>query len=460
MKAAVLGAAALAALWYGELLTGAPLDPQAPVGQSGTAAGYSAIARLPSINQSPPTLALQPTPEPIPRGQENQEPGITLDEISQVALAQSPRIREAETQAAAARGHALQAGLYPNPTLGQGSPQMAGNQSQYNAFVMQDVVTKGKIQLNAAAAQRAAEEAELAWVRARFNVLTTIRQRFYSALAAQQRVEVLEGMVNIARSATQVGKQLLKNDLGTQGDVLLLEIELSKAEAELTNAVTLSETSKRQLAVATGLIDMPIVRVRGDLRQPLPDYELIAVQQGVISRNALARSAQIEITRSQLVLRRQEVQPFPNLSLMGGYQNQLPGANAPQNQAMYQVEMVVPLFDRNQGNIRAAQAGVGTAMAQLNRVQTELVEATVAALGRYLTARQLADRYAQEILPGATRVQSIFARLYGEGHIDFLRYLAAQRALLDANLSYVNSQEARWTAAAEIAGLLQSEQFP
>jgi outer membrane protein TolC len=57
-------------------------------------------------------------------------------------------------------------------------------------------------------------------------------------------------------------------------------------------------------------------------------------------------------------------------------------------------------------------------------------------------------------------VQSLTKDLHRRGEVDFLRYLAAQRALLDASLAYINAQESRWLAAAEVAGLLQSETFP
>jgi cobalt-zinc-cadmium efflux system outer membrane protein len=187
---------------------------------------------------------------------------------------------------------------------------------------------------------------------------------------------------------------------------------------------------------------------------------VLAVQQGVIESNALVGRAQVGIARSQFVLRRAEVEPFPNFNVMGGYQNQQPGALAPESQGMYQIQMVVPLWNMNRGNIWAAQAEVGAAVAQLTQVQNELANVAAAALGRYLVARQLTERYEKEILPNAKELQSISSRLYQEGQIEFLRYLASQRALLDANLTYIDAQEARWTAAAEVAGLLQSEQFP
>lgn len=438
-----------------------------------------ALVRLPDTKKAAPTsrrrfegvqvsAATQPQyltrvtqpPESIPPGTGDLPPATSLDELTAIALANSPQIREAVNQAAAARARALQASLYPNPIFGTASPQLAGNQSQYNAYVIQDVVTRNKIGLDTAAAGRRAREAELAAVRARFDVLTVVRQRFYTALVAERKVTVLNSMVTIARTSLDISERLLKAEAGTRGDVLLLQIEFSRADAELKNANTLATTTKRQLAAAVGLMDMPIARVEGDLRHPLPDYDLVALQQGVIARNANAQSAEVEISRTQFVLRRAVVEPFPNVNMMGGYQNQGPGAMAPESQGLYQVQMIVPLWNRNQGNIRAAQSNVSAAVAQLNRVEMELANDSAEALGRYITARQLVERFERIVLPSAIELQDISEQLYRQGQIEFLHYLNSQRALLDANLDYLSAQSAQWSAAAEVAGLLQSERFP
>ena len=239
----------------------------------------SALVRLPDTKKAAPPIrrrfegvqvsaATQPQyltrvtqpPEPISPGGSDLPPATTLDELTAVALANSPQIREAENQAAAARARALQASLYPNPIFGTASPQLAGNQSQYNAYVIQDVVTRNKIGLDTAAACRMAREAELAAVRARFDVLTMVRQRFYIALVAERRVTVLNNMVAIARTSLDISERLLKAEVGTRGDVLLLQAGFSRADAELKNAYTLAATTTRQLAAAVGLMDMPIAR--------------------------------------------------------------------------------------------------------------------------------------------------------------------------------------------------------
>ena len=431
-------------------------------------AGQSQIRLLPPKETSPPAplpRALSPGPRnradqgPEARAEraEDVSPGVTLDELIAVAMGNNPAIRESLTQAAAARAKAYQASLYPNPVLATGAPQLTGGQSQYNIFASQDIVTKGKLRLDTAAASGTAREAEFSAVRTRFEVLTTVRQRFYTTLAAQRRADVLHELLEIARKSKDVGDRLLKGGVGTRTDVLLLDIELDRSVVSLQNADTMVDANRRQLIAALGVPNLAVSRLAGDLEAKTPAYDMIAVEQGVVSRNALARSAEVEIGRSQILLERARVEPFPNVNFLGGFQYQV---NEPHQQGLYQVTMTVPLWNRNQGNIRAAEQSVGTAMAQLGRVRNDLSNQTAAAIGRYLSAQQSVDRYEQQILPKAQETQRITQNLYGEGELDFLRLLQAQRTLIEANLGYINAQEARWTAAAEVAGLLESEQFP
>ena len=55
--------------------------------------------------------------------------------------------------------------------------------------------------------------------------------------------------------------------------------------------------------------------------------------------------------------------------------------------------MVIPLWNRNRGNIRAAQADVGASVAGSVGSETSWPTGSATALGQYLTARQLVERY-------------------------------------------------------------------
>ena len=62
--------------------------------------------------------------------------------------------------------------------------------------------------------------------------------------------------------------------------------------------------------------------------------------------------------------------------------------------------------------------------------------------------------------PKAQETVRVTQLLYSEGELTFLRLLEAQRILTETELSYVQSQGTRWASAAEIANLLQLEDFP
>lgn len=387
-------------------------------------------------------------------------PGIwTLDQLTELAMSRNPAIREAWAGIRSARGAAVQAGLYPNPLVNTSSPQLAGGDSQWNAFLSQEFVTKGKLRLSRSAAMRAVQQAELQYVRRRFDVLTSVRSQFYTAAIAQQRVEVLKNLVVIASASRDSADKLERAGEGTRTDTLLLRIEQDRSQISLENGETLLAAAFQQLAAAVGEAELSITGLRADLTTPLPDYEYEALRQGVVSQNALAQVAQLEVSRSRILLQRAIVEPFPNVIGMGGYQRQV-GDGPTLNQGLFQVTMPMPLWNRNQGNIASAQANITAAVGQYGRVQNELSFRAAQALADYRAAGQRVERYEKEILPRANELLKISQQGYAAGQFDFLRLLQAQRVLLETNLTYVNAQETRWQAAAQIAGLLQTEQFP
>jgi len=384
--------------------------------------------------------------------------GTTLGELTFVAQTTNPALREASARVGAAQGNAVQVGLPPNPTLYTSSPQWAGSISQYNVFVGQDFITAGKLKLNRAAAYRAVEQAQLDFTRTRFEVLTNVRRQFYITAAAQRRTEVLRQLVQLAGRSRDVGKKLLDAGESNIADATLLDIELDKAEMAFRNSQATLAAARKQLAAVVGVPEMEIGELSFDLGVPLPEYEYEAVRLGVVDRNALAASAAVEIQRMQLQLRRAIVEPRPNFNIQAGYQYSM---EDPLNDQGYgQFSMAVPLWNRNQGGIRAAQAETVRAAAGLQRVENELSQQTAAALGSYLAATERTAIYEQKILPKAREVFKINGSLFEQGQTDFLRLLQTQRTLIEADLGYVDAQETRWTSAATIAGLLQLEQFP
>ena len=92
---------------------------------------------------------------------------MSLADLQQLALRMSPQIRQAHLDIESARGAALQAGLYPNPSIGyeassvaEGNPTGDRTPGQQGGFVEQTIVTMGKLSLARQAAKRDIDAAE------------------------------------------------------------------------------------------------------------------------------------------------------------------------------------------------------------------------------------------------------------------------------------------------------------
>ena len=438
------------------------------------------LATLIAIGAGIAASAARAQPPPVPPAFRTAEPGValavepawtgdessaaagptpeSLEDFAALAERSHPRLRGAAAAVEAARGKAVQARLYPNPMLAGASPQAAGAFSQWNGFVSQDIVTAGKLRLAQQAALREVQRTEYELIRARYDVLKGVRAAFYDLAIAQRRAEIYTLLLDISTRSYEIGRQLAEAGEGTRADVLFWSIERDRAEARLLNAAVFIEAGRRQLAAAVGLPRADVGRIRADLYRRLPDFELKGLQEAIVRVNAQPRAAEATVAQNQWALERAVAQPIPNVNVMGGYQRQVD--YPPQDQGIFQVMAAVPLFDRNQGNIRSARAEIASARATLRGIELDLATQAAEALARYRTAQQLTAWYETRILPKARETVALTQTLYARGEITFLSLLQAQKILTETELAFVESQADRWQSAVTIADLLQLDVFP
>jgi outer membrane protein, heavy metal efflux system len=402
--------------------------------------------------------ALARAPELLPPTTSDGDSVLTLQRTVMLAMGNSPVVRQAQARVEQAQGLAVQAGLYPNPIQNSGNPnQLGGNNSLYSVGFSQEVVRANKIGLNQSAAEQALRQANLDFIRQEFEVITAVRQQFFVLLAAQRRVTVLEELQKIASQSEELSIRLQQGEQIPETDVLILRIELRKIGVSLRAAQFTRAAAAQQLAAQIGMPNLRIDRVVGDLSIKLPDFNDPQVREQLLVRSSLVESARVDIARTQFLLRRAEVEPIPNVTINSGYQW---AASGNHSQALVGVYFVMPIWDRNQGNIRAAGANVRQSVAQLNTVQNELLRQLADALARYRSAEITVETYEKSILPDARQTLDLMQRGYREQQFDFLRVLQTQRSVVESNLDFINALQERLNAAAAIAGLLQLYEFP
>ncbi|HEY1785108.1 MAG TPA: TolC family protein [Pirellulales bacterium] len=383
---------------------------------------------------------------------------LTLEDATRLALANSPLLQRAEARVVQAEGRMIQAGLYPNPRYDGGNPhQLGGTQSLYNTGITQPVVTGGKLKLDVGIAQRALSQSRLRLMQQRFALLTEVRRQFFALLATQHRYETIENIQAIGKKSLDISEQLFAGEQGTETDVLLLRIQLRRIEVNAANIGTMLEANKRTLAATIGLPDMLIGQLSGDLTMPLPDFEDADAQTRLLQSNSALQAARTEIARNQVRLRRARVEWIPNVECQGGYQYTV----APdRNQAIIAAYFDVPLWNRNQGNILATSANLRGSEAESMAVANDLLRQLAGALGRYRASRRMVANLERSVLPDAQRSAQLVLNGYQGGEFELVKLLNAQRTLFETNLDYISAQQERLTAGADVAGLLQLEQFP
>ena len=408
-----------------------------------------------------------PTPPPVPPQPPSTSPqpnaaavgNWNLDQVTRLALEISPVMRRAQARIEAARGVAWQAGRWANPRWDTNNPEVLGlgRQNLYNAGFQMEVPMAGKKRLERSAAEQLIREATFSAISDRYDVLQTVRQQFFAVVAQERRVEVLGELVQIATGARDTAQRRFELQIVPETDVLLLLMELQQAQVELQQAQTLLVGKRRQFAAAVGAPDLPVGDLQGDLTSPTPRFDDGLVRRFVGSQNADVLNARAEVTRQRILLKRAEIEPYPNVYTGPAAQW---GAVQGANQFWYNFQFNIPVWDRNQGNIRAAKANHRDAAANIRVVQNKLLFQAADALGRHRAALEVAERIRQGILPTSEEYRRRVQAGYARGIFSVLQLFQAQRALFEANLRYIDALENVWSTAAELSNLLQLERFP
>jgi len=376
-----------------------------------------------------------------------------MEALEQMAFSNSPAIAQAAAHIRALRGKWVQVGLPPNPTAGYVGSEIGndGASGQEGGFVGQNFITAHKLQRNRAvvAAEIGRAEQQLAAMQRR--VQTDVRQDYYAALLAQRRVELTNELVRLSTKAVNASKSLYGAEEIPLAGLLQTEVQQQNAQVLLRTAQNSLAQAWRRLSAVIGGTELPVQSLVGDVSQipEILDWEeqLIRLQ----SESPEIAAAMADINRARRALSRATVQAVPNINtqLSVQYDNSsnftIAGA---------QIGIALPIWNRNQGGIRQAQAEVSQAIRNVNRVELRLNQQLADSFRQYSDAHITATTYATDILPRSRRTFDLVQQGYAQGEVGYLDVLTAQRTFSQTNLAYLDALGTLWQSYVKIDGLL------
>ncbi len=378
---------------------------------------------------------------------------LTLEALEQLALANSPAIAQQNARVSALRGKWVQVGLAPNPTVGYVAGEVGndGAAGQQGGFVGQNFITGKKLQRNRAivAAEIAQAEQELAAVQRR--VTSDVRHGYYGALLAQRRVNLADELVHVTSEAVEASKALYEAEEVPLAGLLQTEVQQQKAQLLLRTAQNGFDQAWRMLSTITGSSELQAQPLVGDIDEIPESIEWEHQLARLKTESPEVAIAMANVDRARHALNRACVDAVPDISTQLSVQYD---DSTNDTIAGVQIGLPIPLWNRNQGGIRQAQAEVSEAIRNVDRVELDLQRRLADAFQQYADAYVTTDSYARNILPRALRTFELVQQGYRQGEVGYLDVLAAQQTFAQTNLAYLDALSSLWRTYVLIDGLL------
>ena len=389
---------------------------------------------------------------------------LRLEELERMALENNPTVGQAAAAVRAAEGRRVQAGLYPNPTVGYQGEEFAlrsglfWQRSEHFLFAQQTFVTGGKLGLSQAIVSQEKAQAELASDGQKLRLMNAVRGLYYEALGAARLVEVRRDLARVAREAVDISDQLFNVGQADRPDVLEAEAEAERTELELGTAESNQQRVWRQLAAVVGNPTLPLSPLAGDLEAEVPVIDQQQLLAALLRDSPDVKIAQAGVERAKAALRRARAERIPNIIVRGGFGYSTEpverDARAAGPEARIEIGIPLPIFNRNQGNIAAAEADLDRAERELKRLDLDLRARASTVLSAYQTAVNAVERYQRRVLPRAQEAYTLYLTRFRQMTAAYPQVLIAQRSLGQARAAYVDALVNAWQNTVLIRGFL------
>ena len=383
---------------------------------------------------------------------EFSDPDLTLEGLVNHALSNNPSVRQAEAAVCKARGIQTQVGLKPNPSIGYFGEEIGADESGglHGIYLSQTFVRGNKLSWNRHVLSHDVNQLKWQLQTQRKRVENDVKIQFYRVLTAQRKLSQAREFRKNAEKAVDIAKQRLDSEDGTKPDLLQSEVLLDQIELSIQAAEIELNAAWSVLAALVGDPEMQQSDLVGDLaikKHLAPDVMWTELE----STSPLLMAAMARVDRARTNFQRQKNQAIPNINgqIAAGYDDGSGNAFS-----SLQLEMPIPYYNRNQGNLSAAHAEYNLSLRNLERLRILMRKNLATATGRYEQCKATVIKLETQILPKSKESLELVERAYSAGEVDFLRVLSSRQSYFQLTQKFVDSLGQLAQIDAEIGGLL------
>lgn len=423
-------------------------------------------AILPPTQNSPqnagPASAVATVAHPIAHSNaseaETRTPTKTLTLQQALALAEknSPLLNESSARVARAKAEIQTAKAYPNPEFqilaghqsgrAIATPGIPGPLTHYSASQTLEIPSERRLRIRASRLGLSGTEYFAASTT--LSVIAEVKHAFYDVL--RRKEDVVIAKENFALVEDLRRRVAVRVKVGEAG-----KLELTRADAEMARAqalVTAAEVelakSQASLRAAIGVQTQENLDPEGTLEGEVKLAPLSELRDQVLAAHPALKEAKMQVAEAKVLVADQRALRIPRPNVYGEYERQ-PDLTF----FRFGVTVPLPIWNRRQGPIGAAQAEERRAQATSKRRQIEVIAALERSYDQYeLMDKQVKSLQAGSLYEAKAAVQAARAA-YKFGERGILEVLDAQRVLQGVRDDLLDAMYGRQSALVDLEEL-------
>ncbi|MEK7349507.1 MAG: TolC family protein [Nitrospirota bacterium] len=367
-----------------------------------------------------------------------QMPTFDLDHIINLALERNPTIAGAQSVIEQNEGRRIEAGAYPNPTIGAQTanaalrdPTNGTRLTEYSMTVHQTVEWPGMRAARQDAAAAGLAGATVGLDEAKLNLIAEVKGTFYELLLAERTVDLLQQNLEIVQEVARIVKARVRSGEGPQFESVKAEVEVLKAKQEMTKAKNAVRVKLVALDTLTSGALGSRYKVQGDFRSLRDRLDPEQMVSRDLSQHPILKRQGKLVEQAESTVSKERQARVPNVTLFGGYAREV-GREA----VVGGLSVPTPLWYRQQGHIATALGTQRKEEAELIRSRNDLTRAINQHTREAETAQDQILVYEEGLLKQAQEALRIAQLSFRQGASSLLDVLDAQRVQRQITVDY------------------------
>lgn len=367
---------------------------------------------------------------------------VTLRQALALALSRNPELAAVSYDIRISEARILQTKLIPNPELEYTGENLAGSgeysggkRAEHTLLLGQLIELGGKRRARIREAGFGRDLAEFDYEAKKREVFLKTAQDFVDVLALQRRVAVNEELVRLANDFIPNVVKRIEAGKASTLEKTRFDVAIGSARIDLERARHDLGAARQRLAGRWGSLKPRFGSVTGNLDATPRIASLDILATRLAANPRLARFG-TEVAQRQAALAREKAAAIPDVTLQAGGRRI---SERDDTTAVIGFSVPLPLWNRNQGNIRGAQERIAQTDAEQSGAAVTLMTELTDAYEKLQQARDAIGILRANVLPGADDAFKATSEGYEAGRFSYLDVVEARRTIGAARIQYLEA---------------------